>query len=63
MTQAEFDRKFEEIINAIGYDTYMADTLGTFLLAAPGQHAPDQSSVDYVVGRLWVEDPKKGSVT
>lgn len=62
-TQDEFNRKFEEITEALGYVPSIARTLAGYLWAAPGQHRANEQAVEYTLGQLWVKDPKKGSVT
>lgn len=49
----EIDRKFNELVlPQIRVD--FAQTLGNFLLAAPGQ-AISESAVNYVIKRMWVD--------
>jgi hypothetical protein len=57
-SKQDIDRKFHEIVNALGHRPGIATSLGEFLLAAPGQNAPEQSAVDYALSKLWIE---KGS--
>lgn len=45
-------RKFNEIVGP-QIDPAMADTLVTFLRASAGQYASSDSSVTYVLNRLW----------
>lgn len=54
-SKQDIDRKFAEIVNAIGYRPGVATALDRFLLAAPGENAPEESAVDYAIGRLWLE--------
>jgi hypothetical protein len=60
-SKQDIDRKFREIVNTLGYRPGIAVSLDQFLLAAPGEHAPDASAVDYAIGKLWVDEPEKGS--
>lgn len=62
-SQDEINRKFDEIVEALGYVPSIARTLAGYLWAAPGQHRANEQAVDYAIGQLWVKDPKKGSVT
>ena len=59
--QDEVNRKFSDMMVQAGYRPSVAETLNQFLRAAPGEHRPDESAVVYAIGKLWVEDPKKGS--
>ncbi len=61
MAQSDINRKFSEMMAQEGYRPSIAATLDKFLLAAPSSHRPDDSAVTYTIGKLWVEDPKKGS--
>lgn len=62
-SQDEINCKFDEMIEALGYVPSIARTLAGYLWAAPGQHRVNEKAVDYALGRLWVKNPKKGSVT
>ncbi|QJD54004.1 hypothetical protein SEA_GALACTICA_57 [Streptomyces phage Galactica] len=62
-SKQDVNRKFRQIVESLGFVPSIAHTLESYLWAAPGQHAPSVQAVDYVLGRLWVEDPKKGSAT
>ncbi|AZS06698.1 hypothetical protein HOU95_gp109 [Streptomyces phage Hiyaa] len=61
--QDEINRKFEEMMTALGYVPSIARTLAGYLWAAPGQHRANEQAVDYALSQLWVKNPKKGSVT
>lgn len=58
-SKQDIDRKFREIVTALGYRQGIALSLDEFLLAAPGQNKAEQSAVDYALSRLWT-DPEKG---
>lgn len=60
-SQHEIDRKFDEIVDSLGYVPSIARTLTGYLWAAPGQHRANEQAVDYTLDQLWVNDPKKGS--
>lgn len=62
-TQDEYNSKFNTIIENLGYDPSIARTLAGYLWAAPGQHQANEQAVSYTLDRLWVKNPKKGSVT
>ncbi|QNJ57662.1 hypothetical protein SEA_KEANU_57 [Streptomyces phage Keanu] len=62
-SQNEYDRKFDAITEALGFDHSIARTLAGYLWAAPGQHQVNEQAVEYALSRLWVKNPKKGSVT
>lgn len=62
-SQAEYNKRFDEIIETLGYEPSIARTLTGYLWSAPGQHRVNEHAIDYTLGKLWVVDPKKGSVT
>ncbi len=59
-SKQDIDRKFREIVTALGFRQGIAVSLDEFLLAAPGQNRAEQSAVDYAIGKLWLDDPEKG---
>ena len=60
-SKREIRRKFEVMMEHVGYRASVAGTLNDFLLAAPSQHGASESAVLFVLDRLWVDDPKKGT--
>lgn len=62
-SQEEYNRKFDEMTESMGYVPSIARTLAGYLWAAPSQHRANDQAVEYALGQLWVKNPKKGSVT
>lgn len=63
MSDKELHKKFRSIVTAIGYRPGIAVSLEDFLLAAPGQNAPEKPAIDYALSKLWIEPAKDSNAT